>query len=232
MKANNKGTELVRFTTEAEELKGAALSEASLIRAVENPTAQTLAVSAQRAVRQVLDLAEKARVEFKAPHLSRCREIDSLHKEWTAGLRAESLRLGAALGTYQTFAERQLAHTINSHKAQLTALERERESLMGQARTDDERGRIMEEYAQQVRDLGPMPETPRAEGQVVTSDWDLEVFDVHLLAAAHPGCVDIKPRLAEIKACLNSGATLAGVRATRVTKSTVRLEKEQKAIEA
>jgi len=68
-------------------------------------------------------------------------------------------------------------------------------------------------------------------GQVVRSDWNIKVTNPHLLYAAHPHCVDLKPRTSEIKELLRSGIKPPGVEATPVTKAGVRAGKPQPAID-
>jgi hypothetical protein len=48
------------------------------------------------------------------------------------------------------------------------------------------------------------------------------VSDIWTLARAHPGCVEIKPRLFEIRQLLDAGAKVAGVTANKITKVSVR----------
>jgi hypothetical protein len=67
----------------------------------------------------------------------------------------------------------------------------------------------------------PVAAPVRADGQKVRSDWDLVISDIWLLAKAHPTCVKIEPRTAEIKTLLNAGVKVSGVIATAITKSQV-----------
>ena len=60
------------------------------------------------------------------------------------------------------------------------------------------------------------------EGQV-TVDYDITVVNIFDLARAHPVCVDMKPRLSEIKLLLKSGVEkIPGVNWKQIAKSSVR----------
>jgi len=64
-------------------------------------------------------------------------------------------------------------------------------------------------------------------------DFDIEVTDKAMLARCHyPELCDVKPKMREIKAALNSGRTIYGVKATPKIKSSVRLSPQPKMIEA
>ena len=65
---------------------------------------------------------------------------------------------------------------------------------------------------------------------IVKHEWQIEVEDAYKLARMHPNCVTIKPELTEIKDMLDQGLKVNGIKATKVTKSTVRAVKEKEAI--
>lgn len=62
----------------------------------------------------------------------------------------------------------------------------------------------------------------RENGQIVKTDWEIIVTNPYELAKFHPDCVNITPRLGEIKAHLNAGLTIKGIKAVKVTKASVR----------
>jgi len=62
----------------------------------------------------------------------------------------------------------------------------------------------------------------RAAGQVVKDDWKIEVTNPWELAKYHPDCVKIEALLAPIKRLLTEGVQVKGVRAEKITVSTVR----------
>jgi hypothetical protein len=71
----------------------------------------------------------------------------------------------------------------------------------------------------------------RTEGQMVKADWEIEVTNPFELARYHPDCVTIEPRLSVIKAALNEGREIKGIKATKVTRAGVRLAPAPKAID-
>lgn len=70
----------------------------------------------------------------------------------------------------------------------------------------------------------------KAEGQRVRTDWEITVTNPHLLAQKHPHLCDIKPRLLDIKDELNAGRRVEGIKAERVTKSSVTVRGSRNAI--
>lgn len=62
----------------------------------------------------------------------------------------------------------------------------------------------------------------RVAGQVVKTDWEITVTNPWELAKFHPDCVRIEPLLAPIKQALNQGISVKGVRAEKITKTSVR----------
>ena len=71
----------------------------------------------------------------------------------------------------------------------------------------------------------------RAVGQQVKSDWDITVINPYELAKFHPDLVNITPRLADIKAALNEGREIKGIKAVRETTPGVSLPPAQKVID-
>ena len=66
-------------------------------------------------------------------------------------------------------------------------------------------------------------EPVRAQGQRVASDWEVVVTDIHKLYRAHANCVELKPRLGEIKNLLKMGVTVQGITARPIIKAGVRV---------
>lgn len=74
-------------------------------------------------------------------------------------------------------------------------------------------------------------DTGRVEGERRSTDWEIIVEQPFQLAKFHPDLVDIKPRLADIKAALNAGRQIHGIKAKQIYKGGVRVKPEQKVIE-
>lgn len=100
------------------------------------------------------------------------------------------------------------------------------------AASHDEFDAIAERAAEQVKELPPITFAPsRAAGQRVTNDWEVTVTDIWLLARHHPNCVNIEPRMSEIKDLLKGGTTPKGVIAKPIVKAGVTSAKPRPAIE-
>lgn len=74
-------------------------------------------------------------------------------------------------------------------------------------------------------------EITRVAGQRSTTDWEITVEQPFILAKFHPDLVNITARLADIKAALNDGREIKGIKATKVTKASVRVGPAPKAID-
>lgn len=74
-------------------------------------------------------------------------------------------------------------------------------------------------------------ETTKVAGQRQSTNWVIIVDQPFVLAKFHPDLVDIKPRLADIKAALNEGREVKGIRAERERISSVRVPVERKVID-
>lgn len=73
-------------------------------------------------------------------------------------------------------------------------------------------------------------QTTRVVGQVVKTDWEIQILNPYELAKFHPDCVKIEALVGPIKRLLNEGFAVKGIRASKVTVATVRAGKEQPAI--
>ena len=74
-------------------------------------------------------------------------------------------------------------------------------------------------------------DTTRVFGQRQSTNWIITVEQPFVLEKYHPDLVDIKPRLGDIKAALNEGREIKGIKAEREHLSGVRLPPERKVIE-
>lgn len=108
-------------------------------------------------------------------------------------------------------------------------LKRQQELATAQSHAQLDAAQERASNAQAAVFTAPMAPT-RAQGQTVKADLDITVTDIWALARAHPGMVNIEPRLSEIKAAIRSGAKVAGVTYKEIFKSQT-LGRAQKAIE-
>jgi hypothetical protein len=75
-------------------------------------------------------------------------------------------------------------------------------------------------------------QSTREQGQVVKVDWDITVTNPYELAKFHPDCVKIEPLMTPIKAALNEGRAVKGIKAEKKTVASVRVnDRAQKVID-
>jgi hypothetical protein len=111
-------------------------------------------------------------------------------------------------------------------------LEVERQKNLAAATSHEALDAVNEHFSNKQAALSQDIHTPaRVEGQVVKQDWSIQVVDIHKLYRMHPNCVDLKERVSEIKELLKAGVTVNGVTATPITKASVRVAAQPKAID-
>jgi hypothetical protein len=216
------------FTPAAFELRDKALACGALVNRVANADDQKAAVAAQLEVATVLKLAESARQTAKEPVLDFGRLIDSTTKKFVVELKEEELRLARLVSDFQQLEQAKLRAAQQAENERLAKIERERAAEMAKAQSHAELDKIAEKFDQKAKDEAPIVFAPaRVEGQRVKEDWNFEVTDIWTLARAHPMCVEINPRRSEIKALLNAGHKVAGVRSWKETKASVSVKTNQ-----
>jgi hypothetical protein len=212
----------IAFTSHADSAREDALSHAALIGTVSNPAQQAEAVAAQQKIKSLRNDVEKARKAAKDPVLQFGRLIDDSAAQFDQPLREEELRISKLIGDYVTHEEQKARAAEAAQRKELDELERKKQAALAEAVNHDEADKIQAQYNAEAAAVAPPPAPPRAKGQVVRQDYDVEVFDIHALYRSHPNLVTLTPRLEDIKALAKLGQKIAGVRATQVTKSTVR----------
>lgn len=137
-----------------------------------------------------------------------------------------------------------------TNRAQREAAERARqEALAAQSRAEVERQKqaviLAEQAAQAAKSAAAVEEAAgaaayvesrpiamtRVNGQVTKTDWEITVLNPWELAKFHPDCVKIEPLLTPIKAALNEGRTVKGIRAEKITRAGVRVRPDRSLIE-
>lgn len=220
----------VEHTPEAHELRESALSSAAAIGRVSTPSENEAAVAVQMEIARVMRLTEDARVECKAPALDFCRLIDSVAKEFREPLAKEQMRVTKLVADFQALELAKQRAAEQSRREELDKIEREKQAELAKANSHEELEKVQERYNEAARAV-PAVKHVRAEGQKVSEDWDITVTDIHLLYRHHPNCVDLSPRVSEIKALVKAGTIPKGVHAQKKVNATVRLSPERKAIE-
>lgn len=221
-------TREVAFTPQAGELKQLALAGAALVARVSNADEQAVAVDALKELQRIIKLTEDSRTAAKAPLLELGRAIDAAAKQFVSEIAEERDRISQLVADYQQLEQARARAEQQRLNAELTALERARAEAIAQAKSHEEIDAINARHddlvaAQQADNPAPTP--PRTDGMTVRTEWDITIVDVWKLARAHPACVNITPRLSDIKALLDAGVTVAGVRAEKKVVAGVRVGK-------
>lgn len=219
------------FTPDALLLKEAALDSGALVGHVTNAEQNAVAVHAQREIKRVMALFEKERKAAKEPLLEAGRALDRAVTAEMVDLEKEFGRISNAVSAFQLAEARRLAEEQRLQQAELARIEAEKQAALAAATTVEQKTAIEEVAAAKVYVESRPVVATRSEGQIVKTDWEITVTNPYELAKYHPDCVTITARLTEIKAALNAGQTIKGIKAEKVTKSSVRLAPERKAIE-
>jgi len=216
---------LIEITSTALALLDDALASAALVGKVRNADDQALAVDAQKQLKALMNATERSRKDVKEPVLAFGRLIDQKARDFIAEVDGEYKRVSRAVSDFQILEDQKRRAAEALKLKELARIEREREEALAAAQSIEEVDAIQHEAndkalaeTQKVEAIQPA----RVEGQIVRTDWEITVTDLILLARAHPGCVTITPKVGEIKALLNMGVTVQGVKAEKVTKAGVR----------
>lgn len=221
---------LVDFSIEAVALRDEALEKSALIGKVTNAEEQARAVEAQVALHTVSLGVEKARKECKEPVLLFGKRIDDTAKKFIEEVKTEELRIARLIGDFQQLEQARVRAEEQARNAKLAEMEREKARAMTEAKSHEQMDAIAEHFNQKAAEV-PVPVVEKAQGQVATQDWEVEVTDAALLFRAYPHCVKMVPVLTEIKALLKAGLKPPGVMATPIVRAGVRLGAARKAIE-
>jgi hypothetical protein len=221
----------VAFTTTAIALRDEALAIAGLVGKVTNDTENAAAVKAQMELTRVRQQAEKARKECKEPVIRFGKQIDDTARQFMSDIDSEMLRIGRLVGNFAALEQLRLREQQKAQQEALNKIEREKAAALAQAKTHEQADAIAEHFDQKAK-LESAPLTvARESGQVIRQDWSIQVFNPYELARYHPECVNITPKLGEIKSLLNQGIAVKGVKAEKVTNATVRVGNERPAID-
>lgn len=203
--------------------KEAALVSSALIGRVSNREENESAIGSMQSLREVQDLLTESKESVRKPLADIVKAIDVLAAEKSTELREEFDRLSTLVTDYQILQDARIRAEENSQKAFLLSIEREREERLTAAKTTEEYDQIRDEYSTRIMEMFSKPPSTKdkAKGQRVGNSWEFEVTDSWALARARMDLVDIRPRRSEIKAALNIGDTLPGVKSWKKTKVSV-----------
>jgi len=207
-----------------------ALACASTVLAVTDARTQQMAVSAQTELARYVKAVHAAAEAAKKPLNEIRAKIIALDKELVAKAEAEGARVGALIADFQIAEETRLAALRRLRDAEASKLEAEQDKRLSEANSVAEQDAIRDEFRAELAAQAPPVEPVRVPGQVIKEDWEIQVFDIWLLARAMPSAVKIEPRLSEIKSLLNAGVKVPGVNAVKKTVAGVRLAPQPAAI--
>jgi hypothetical protein len=217
---------------EALALKNEALAVGALIGKVTKSAEQADAVAAQTKIRELIVLVEKSRKDIKAPVIELGKKIDAAATQFTSELVQEATRLGSMVSDYAALELQRQRAAEAARQAEASKLERERMAALAQVKSHDEADAVQAHFNAKAQEVATPPaEATRAAGQVVKEDIEITVINPYDLARYHPNCVDITPRLVEIKMLISNGITVKGITFKKVVKSTVRLGAAKAAID-
>ncbi|HEX6827239.1 MAG TPA: hypothetical protein VF077_13050 [Nitrospiraceae bacterium] len=205
----------VSFSKEASAMIVQALEDAALIGRVTNGDEQTLAVAAQTSLDGVAKLFERDRKLVKAPVLEYSKAIDGAVKQTIAPIEAELMRIAKLNADYIQLQQAKERAALQAENERLLALERERAAQIAKANSHQEVEAIQADFNDRAKaESLAVPTVEKPKGLTARPDWDIEVTNPGLLYSRHPQCVELVPKLVEIKALLKAGVMVEGVKAT------------------
>lgn len=232
----NDGSLTATHTDEARAMIESALEKGALIGKVENADENAQAALAQREMKTILSDFEKARKQAKAPVLDYGRQIDNILRTEIQEVDREYARIGGLVAQFQLAEKRRVAAAMILEQERLSKLEAEKMEALAKSISPAQHDAILEKFSaaqQQTSVIAPA----RINGQIVREDWEIEVTNPIELAkwalmSGQWGCIKITPMKSELKSVLDSGATIPGIKASRIAKAGFRASTEPVSIDA
>ena len=212
------------------DMEDQALALAAPVLSCANASENAIAAQAQTELARYVKAVHAAAEAAKKPLNEIRAKIIALDKELVAKAEAEGARIGTLIADFQIAEEARIAAARRLAETKATVLEKEQDEKIAQAQSLEQIEAIRDEFRAELAAQAPPVEPIRAPGQRITSDWDITVTDIWLLARAMPSCVRIEPLKSEIKSLLNAGIKVPGVTATKKTVAGVRLAPQPAAI--
>lgn len=183
------------------------------------------------------EIARKIQAEKDAAELER-RKLEAAQREAAqAAARAKNAEQAEAARKAQQEIQRQQAEAraraeAEAVEAQKLQAEIDRQKAISEAKALEEINTINQRSNDENAALCAAAPLDKTKGQSVREDWEFEVFDTHLAYRAHPAAFKLTPLATEIKAILDAtGGRMAGVRAKKAAKVSVRASKTQPVLE-
>lgn len=215
--------EKIKLNPEGAQMLERALAGAALIGKVTNADENAIAARAQADLKSIVSSLEKAGKEIRDPHTKFCKDVIAFVEETTKEAVQELERVSNTIASFHQLEIAKQRAIENAANESLTALEREREAALANATSHDQRDAIQEHYSEKAAELSkPVIEPVRAEGQRISTDWEITRINEHQLAKARPDLVrKFEFDMRAVKAELARGVKLPGVEAREVVKAGV-----------
>jgi len=211
-------------------VKEQALTCACLIGKVTNTKENQTAVEAQKELKRVSQMFEKERKKLKEPIIEAGRKLDRLIQTEVDEVERELGRIAALTSEFQQAEARRIREEEEAQRRELARIEAEKQMEIQRILKESPPERAAADIQQaseraaaaSIIEAKPI-ESSRVSGQVVKTEWDIQIINPYDLAKFHPDCVKIEPMLTPIKAALNEGRELRGVKAVKRISADVRV---------
>lgn len=217
-------TQEIAVTNAAALAKAALLQVAFTITKIEDEKDRDFAIREAAKIKGHIDAVEGARKAVKKPFWDVGVAIDSAANEHVAELTKELRRMNALIGGFEADRKAAAEKTERELRAQQQAVvnqpvPKDKGEALKQELESEEKAVEIEGKIEQIRQTN---DATAPKGGAMRVDYDITVTDIKALYAAHPQCVELKPRYQAIKDLLKIGTTPAGVQAIKKAAYNVR----------
>lgn len=205
----------------ARQLISNALDKGALIGQVESPDDNEKAALAQKEMKAILSDFEKARKEAKAPVLDYGRKIDNILRREIEEVENEYARIGQLVAQFLLAERRRVAAQMQLEQDRMSKLEAEKMAALAQEKSPAKQEAIMEHFSLKAAAEAPVIAPQRVSGQRLVEQWQITLTNPIELAkwalvSGNWGCIKITPMMTELKAVLDIGATVPGIKAEKI----------------
>jgi len=205
------------------------LASARSVTAVVDQESANTAVIALKTLKEFSRTIEASRKEAKAPIDLIVASIQNIAKELTQSIVAETERLDRMVGAYNEKQRLEAEKKRQEAIAEEQRIAAEAQKKLDEAAAAGASDRKLEKIEQKAEEQLAMAKAetaaiaaPKFAGIANRYTWEYEVTSIEALYAAYPLMVKLTPIDSMIKAALNNGATLPGVTARKVPRTSVR----------
>lgn len=215
--------ELVRVTMAVSEFDDAERRRVAEEERLQREQIERIRREAEAEQKRIAD--ELAAKERAAREDQEAAERKLLEAKWAA----DKLALEAKNNAQRQAAEKARAEAAVAQEQARQAREAQDAALSAERAKAQQQTAAIEEKAQDAVYVAAKPiEATHVAGQRKSTNWVITITDIYALARYCPDLVEFKPKLAEIRAALNEGRELRGVKAEREHVSGVRVPQSPK----